>query len=191
MPISQAQAAGIKVALVDTTLDDTSPAVTAISTDNTAAGAAAADALAKLIGEKGKVMAVVMTPGSTTSDQRQHGFEAQIKTYPNIQYLGFQNANNDPATAASEVTAVLAANPDLAGIFAANDRTTEGAATAIRGANKIGDVKIVGFDAGDTEVQYLQQGSSRRSPLRCRTTSVSWGSTPWPPPSPVERQRRT
>jgi ribose transport system substrate-binding protein len=56
VPISQAVSAGIKVALVDTTLDDTSKVITAIATDNTAGGAAAADALAKLIGEKGEVI---------------------------------------------------------------------------------------------------------------------------------------
>ena len=58
----------IKVALVDTTLDDTSQVITAIATDNTAGGAAAADALAKLIGEKGEVMVIAFQAGASTSD---------------------------------------------------------------------------------------------------------------------------
>jgi ribose transport system substrate-binding protein len=157
-PISEAAAAGIKVALVDTTLEDTSPAITAIATDNKAGGAAAADALAKLIGEKGKVMAIPFKAGSSTSDQRQQGFEEQIKTYPNIQYVGPQYSDNDPAKAAAEVASVLAANPDLAGIFATNDRSAEGAATGLRNADAVGKVKVVGFDAGDVQVQQLKDG---------------------------------
>jgi ribose transport system substrate-binding protein len=74
----------IKVAFVDTTLDDTSKVVTAIATDNAAGGAAAADALAKLIGEKGKVLVIAFQAGASTSAQRQKGFENEIKKYPNI-----------------------------------------------------------------------------------------------------------
>ena len=158
VPISHAVGAGIKVALVDTTLDDTSQVVTAIATDNTAGGAAAADALAKLIGEKGKVMVIAFQAGASTSDQRQKGFEGEIKKYPNITYVGFQISNNNPSTAAAEVGSTLAANPDLAGIFATNDRSAEGAATGLRVASKVGEVKVVGFDAGDTQIKQLKDG---------------------------------
>ena len=39
-------------------------------------------ALAKLIGEKGEVMAIAFQAGASTSDQRQKGFEEEIKKYP-------------------------------------------------------------------------------------------------------------
>lgn len=158
VPISQAVSAGIKVALVDTTLADTSKVISAIATDNTAGGAAAADALAKLIGEKGEVMAIAFQAGASTSDQRQKGFEDEIKKYPNIIYVGFQISNNDPSTAAAQVGSTLAAHPNLAGIFATNDRSAEGAATGLRVANKVGMVKIVGFDAGETQIKQLKDG---------------------------------
>jgi ribose transport system substrate-binding protein len=157
-PISEAVSAGIKVALVDTTLDDTSKVVTAIATDNTAGGASAADALAKLIGEKGEVMVIAFQAGASTSDQRQRGFEGEIKKFPNIKYIGFQISNNDPSKAAAEVGSTLAAHPGLAGIFATNDRSAEGAATGLRVADKVGAVKIVGFDAGDTQIRQLKDG---------------------------------
>ena len=158
VPISEAVSADIKVALVDTTLDDTSKVITAIATDNTAGGAAAADALAKLIGEKGEVMVIAFQAGASTSDQRQRGFEGEIKKYPNIHYVGFQISNNDPSKAAAEVGSTLAAHPDLAGIFATNDRSAEGAATGLRVADKVGAVKVVGFDAGDTQIRQLKDG---------------------------------
>jgi ribose transport system substrate-binding protein len=158
VPISQAVDAGIKVALVDTTLDDTSKVVTTIATDNAAGGAAAADALAKLIGEKGKVLVIAFQAGASTSDQRQKGFEDEIKKYPGISYIGFQVSNNDPSKAAAEVGSTLAAHPDLAGIFATNDRSAEGTATALRVADKVGVVKVVGFDAGETQIKQLKDG---------------------------------
>jgi ribose transport system substrate-binding protein len=158
VPISQAVDAGIKVALVDTTLDDTSKVVTTIATDNAAGGAAAADALAKLIGEKGKVLVIAFQAGASTSDQRQKGFEDEIKKYPNINYIGFQVSNNDPSKAAAEVGSTLAGHPDLAGIFATNDRSAEGTATALRVADKVGTVKVVGFDAGETQIKQLKDG---------------------------------
>jgi ribose transport system substrate-binding protein len=158
VPISQAAKAGIKVALVDTTLDDTSPAITAIATDNTAGGAAAADVLAKLVGEKGKVMLIAFQAGASTSDQRQKGFEQGIKKYPGITYVGFQISNSDPSKAAAVVGATLASNPDLAGIFANNNQSAEGAATGLRNANKVGAVKIVAFDADEAEVKLLSDG---------------------------------
>jgi ribose transport system substrate-binding protein len=158
VPISQAENAGIKVALVDTTLDDASKVIAAIATDNTAGGAAAADALAKLIGEKGEVMVIAFQAGASTSDQRQKGFEGEIKKYPNIHYVGFQISNNDPSKAAAEVGSTLAAYPNLAGIFATNDRSAEGAATGLRVADKVGVVKVVGFDAGETQIKQLKDG---------------------------------
>jgi ribose transport system substrate-binding protein len=158
VPISQAVDAGIKVALVDTTLDDTSKVVTTIATDNAAGGAAAADALSKLIGEKGKVLVIAFQAGASTSDQRQKGFEDEIKKYPNISYIGFQVSNNDPSKAAAEVGSTLTAHPDLAGIFATNDRSAEGTATALRVADKVGVVKVVGFDAGETQIKQLKDG---------------------------------
>jgi ribose transport system substrate-binding protein len=158
VPISQAVDAGIKVALVDTTLDDTSKVVTTIATDNAAGGAAAADALAKLIGEKGKVLVIAFQAGASTSDQRQKGFEEEIRKYPGISYIGFQVSNNDPSKAAAEVGSTLTAHPDLAGIFATNDRSAEGTATALRVADKVGVVKVVGFDAGETQVKQLKDG---------------------------------
>jgi ribose transport system substrate-binding protein len=158
VPISNAAKAGIKVALVDTTLNDTSPAVTSIATDNVKGGAAAAKDLAQLIGEKGKVLVLPFKAGAATSDDRQKGFETAIKQYPNIEYIGPQYTNNDPATAASQVASTLSAHPDLAGIYATNDRSVEGAATGLRNANKIGSVKVVAFDTGPQQVQQLQQG---------------------------------
>lgn len=159
VPLLQAKNAGVKVGLVDTTLNNTSVAVTSVSTDNAAGGAAAADALAKLIGEKGTVLVIAFKNGVSTSDQRTQGFIDAIKKHPNIKLLPTQSADKTPAKATTIVNGTLSEHPDLVGIFATNQDVASGAATAIRQVNKQGQIKIVGFDAGPVQVKALQDGS--------------------------------
>jgi ribose transport system substrate-binding protein len=156
-PITQA-AANSKIVLVDTTLDDPSMAVSQIASDNLKGGQTAGEELLKLIGGKGKVMVVNVKPGISTTDQRGQGFEQAVKGKPGVTYLGQEYDDDDPAKAASIVSATLSKHPDLKGIFAANLFSAEGAATALRQAGKLGDVKIIGFDAGPKQVQDLKDG---------------------------------
>jgi ribose transport system substrate-binding protein len=156
-PITQA-AQNSKIVLVDTTLEDPSMAVSQIASDNLEGGRTAASTLLDLIGGKGKVMVVNVKPGISTTDQRGQGFEEGVKGKPGVTYLGQEYSQDDPAKAAAIVTATLAKNPDLKGIFAANLFSAEGAASGLRQAGKLGDVKIVGFDAGPKQVQDLKDG---------------------------------
>jgi ribose transport system substrate-binding protein len=156
-PIKQMAQNGSKIVLVDTTLDDPSMAVSQIASDNEKGGETAAQELTKLIGGKGKVMVVNVNPGISTTDARGKGFETGAKA-AGLEYLGQQYDDDDPAKAAAVVNATLAKHPDLAGIFAANLFSAEGAATALKQAGKLGKVKIVGFDAGPKQVEDLKAG---------------------------------
>ncbi len=158
-PIKQARDAGIKVIEVDTALDDTSIALSSISSDNTKGGQLAAQTLAKLVGDKGPVLVINTKAGTSTTDQRAQGFTDELKNHPGMTSLGVQYNNNDAAQAASIVTATLAAHPDLAGIFATNLSSAEGAATGLRNADKLGQVKLVGFDASPKQVEDLKAGT--------------------------------
>ncbi len=155
-PIQAAVDAGITVVLVDTTLEDPSIAVSAIASDNVEGGRQAADALAELIGEEGPVLVVNVQPGISTTDQREQGFAEAIAEYPNIEYLGQEFSNNEPEQAAQIVTATLAAEPELAGIFGTNLFSAEGSATGARQAGA--DLQIVSFDAGPAQVEQLEEG---------------------------------
>src|SRR3954469_24358019 len=156
-PIKQLAAGGTKIVLVDTTLEDPSMAVSQISSDNEKGGEAAAAELTKLVGGKGKVLVVNVKPGLSTTDARGKGFETGAKA-AGLTNLGQQYDDDDPAKAASIVTATLAKHPDLKGIFAANLFSAEGAASGLKQAGKLGEVKIVGFDAGPKQVEDLKSG---------------------------------
>ena len=78
-PIKQAADAGIKIVLVDTTLEQADMAVSQIASDNVGGGKAAAKALADAIGGSGKVFVNNVKPGISTTDQRAQGFEEEAK----------------------------------------------------------------------------------------------------------------
>jgi len=158
-PIKAAADAGIKVVLVDTTLEDPSMAVSQIASDNKGGGAAAFDAIKDAHPEGGKVLVVSVDPGISTTDARAEGFEAAVAEDSSFQSLGVQYSHNEPATAAEIVTAALQKDPDIVGIFAANLFAAEGSATGVKQAGKEGSVTIVGFDAGPAQVQALKDGT--------------------------------
>jgi ribose transport system substrate-binding protein len=157
-PLQQAQDAGITVVLVDTIVDDPDIGVSRIATDNVEGGRVAGEALVELIGGEGTVFVNTTQPGVSTVEERQQGFEEVIEGEPGIEYLGAEYNNDDPTRAAQITSAVLADNPDLAGIFATNLFSAEGAATALREAGAQEQVQIVGFDASPGQVDQLEEG---------------------------------
>jgi ribose/xylose/arabinose/galactoside ABC-type transport system permease subunit len=70
--------------------------------------------------------------------------------------LGQEYSNNDANVAAQITAARLQSDPDLAGIFGTNLFSAQGAAAALREQGLQGQVKMVGFDAGPTQVQDLR-----------------------------------
>ncbi len=158
-PIQSAVNQDIPVVLVDTTIEKEEIALAQISSDNVEGGKQAGEALAREIGEEGKVLVISVKPGISTTDQRQQGFEEAIKAYPNIEYLGTRFCNDDPTVAASITTSTLQSNPDLKGIFGANVFSGQGAGTGVRQAGKQDQVSVVAFDASPTQVEDLREGN--------------------------------
>ena len=157
-PLEQAAQAGIKVVLVDTTVNDPSFAVSQISSDNVGGGAAAFDAIKAAKPAGGKVLVISTDPGVSTVDARVKGFEDAVKADTSFSYLGVQYSHNDPATAANLVSAALQKDPDIVGIFATNLFAAEGSATGVRQAGAQ-DITIVGFDAGPNQIKALEAGT--------------------------------
>jgi ribose transport system substrate-binding protein len=157
-PIARAVKAGIPVILVDTTLKNPSIAVTTISSDNVAGGVAAADALAKAIGKKGKVAGISTEPGVSTTDQRLTGFKQELKKFPGIDNIGTTYATDDSTRAGAILKGLVAAHPDLAGVFAMNVVTGDGVLAAAKEAGVAGKLKLVEFDAEPVQVAAVKSG---------------------------------
>jgi ribose transport system substrate-binding protein len=158
-PLQDAAAAGIKVVLVDTTVQDPSFAVSQVASDNEGGGAAAFDAIKAKNPNGGKVLVISTDPGISTVDARVKGFETAAAADSSFNYVGVQYSHNDPATAAQLVTAALQKDPDIVGIFATNLFAAEGTATGVKQAGKGDQITIVGFDAGPNQVKALKDGT--------------------------------
>src|SRR3569833_1019943 len=158
-PLKRATGQGIKVVLVDTTLEDPSLAEAEVTSNNVEAGNVAARTLAKLLGSKtGSVLTVNLSAGVTTTDARAKGFAQGHAAAPNAMYLGQQFSNNSVLTAGSIVSATLAKHPDLIGVFSTAAFNTEGAVSALKSANKTSAVTIVVFDANPPGIKQIEDG---------------------------------
>ncbi len=158
--LQRIQSAGTKIVFVDTSSSDTSLGVSRITSNNTGGGKIAADTLGSQIGGKGTVAVINVNPGISTTDARIAGFNAEMKAkYPNVKVLGVQYDNDSSATAASQVSSDIAAHPDLAGVFATNVLSAQGAATGVQHAGKTGKVKVATFDAEPQQITFLKSNT--------------------------------
>ncbi|KAA1180476.1 substrate-binding domain-containing protein [Rhizobium tropici] len=166
-PLKKAADAGIPVITVDTFIGtgvyqtgkgDADFPLAYIASDNLLGGAIAARALAKAVGEKGKVYVSNVKPGISTTDQREQGFKEEMKKYPNITVLETQYNDDDANKAASQLQAVFARNSDLDGVFGANLFSALGAANGVQQAGQTGKIRVVAFDAPTSIVDNINSG---------------------------------
>lgn len=159
-PLKEFGGAGIPVINVDTDVADTSVRLGLITSDNKVGGTLAAQELAKILNNTGKVALLCVPPGITTGADRKAGFESVITTISGIEYVGSQIYNGSDVTDATRVmNAILVQQPGLAGVVACDGIAGLGAATAIKSAGKAGQVKLVTFDAGPDLVAALKAGT--------------------------------
>jgi len=166
-PLKKANDAGIPVITVDTFIGsgvyqtgkgDADFPLAYVASDNVLGGAIAARALAKAVGEKGKVYVSNVKPGISTTDQREEGFKEEMKKYPNIEVLETQFNDDDANKAASQLQAVFARNSDLDGVFGANLFSALGAANGVQQAGQTGKIRVVAFDAPTSIVDNINSG---------------------------------
>ena len=120
--------------------------LTFVGFDAISAGKTAADALAKGINSTGKVVEIQGIMGTNVAQDRSKGFEDELATYPNIQIVAKQPANFDRSQALNVMTNVLQANPDITGVYAANDEMAMGVLAALKSRNLNKKVVLVGND---------------------------------------------
>jgi ribose transport system substrate-binding protein len=167
-PLKKAHDAGIPIVCVDTFIGtgvfqtgsgDADFPISYVASDNVLGGRMAARALAEAIGEKGKVYVSNVKPGISTTDQREEGFKDEMKKYSGVQVLETQFNDDDANKAAAQVQAVFGRVPDLAGVFGANLFSASGTANGVTQAGQAGKIKIAGFDAPETVVSQLKDGT--------------------------------
>ncbi len=155
--VDRAARLGIPVAIFDSAID-TSGYLSYVATNNEEGGRIAARRLGHVLGGRGKVGIIGFMPGSGSTMEREHGFQDELRRgFPRIKVaaLQFGMANRARAMAATEN--LLAAHPDLAGLFADNESSSSGAVQALKSRANRG-VRLVAFDSSEQLVADLKAG---------------------------------
>ena len=151
--------AKIPVIGFDSGVDSDIPLATA-ATDNIAAAGAAADKMAGLIGGAGEVAIVAHDQTSRTGIDRVKGFTDQIKNkYPNIKIVATQYGGGDQLKSTDLTKAILQANPNLKGVFGANEGSAIGVLNGVKESGKSGKVTVIGYDSGQQQMDAIRAGT--------------------------------
>lgn len=154
--LKKAQAEKIPIIAFDSGVDSDIP-VTTCRTDSVAAAATAADKMAAAIGDSGEVGVIVHDQTSRTGIDRRDGFVNRIKEkYPNIKIVSVQYGAGDHLKSAEIAKAMIQANPNLKGIFGANEGSAEGAAIGVKESGK--KLVLIGFDSGKEQKEDITSG---------------------------------
>ena len=154
--LKKAQSEKIPVIAFDSGVDSDIP-LTTCRTDSIAAAATAADKMAEAIGGAGEVGVIVHDQTSRTGVDRRDGFVNRIKErYPNIKIIGVQYGAGDHLKSAEIAKAMIQGNPNLKGIFGANEGSVAGVINAVRETHH--KVVVIGYDSGKQQKDAIREG---------------------------------
>lgn len=114
--------------------------------------------LAKQGKDGGKIAFIPFQPGTGTNDQRKEGFNKSLQDYPELEVVAEQSSQSDYVVGLQVTENILTANPDLDGVFAANEPGVLGAAEGLRRPGEAGRIVLVGWDGSPLEEQNLRDG---------------------------------
>jgi ribose transport system substrate-binding protein len=159
--IKKAWEARIPVVLIDSMVSDAGKRYyqAFLATDNEAAGAQCAKELISRIGTTGKIAIMSYVAGAGSEIARVGGFRKYIEANSKLKIVGPFYSQSQMATALNQTADVLSSNPDLVGIFGANEPTAVGMARALAQSGKAGKVVAVGFDGNEDVQKFIKDGT--------------------------------
>jgi ribose transport system substrate-binding protein len=165
---------GIHVITVDTFIGDGDYAkgpvtfpVTYISSDNVQGGYVGCSqlTLSEILGTEPAIYIQHMRAGISTADQRAEGCMDAAKDFglkiAAIKYSdpeGKRTVEEQVISARKQTAQILAANPNIVGIFGTSTFVAQGAGEAVINAGLGGTVEVVAFDASPFAIQLLRKG---------------------------------
>jgi ribose transport system substrate-binding protein len=136
-----------------------------VRADNRGMGHIACTDMAKAIGDKGKVLSLQGAFSSINGRERSEGFhDCMVNEHPNIELIE-RPTDWDATKQAAALQTVLAANPDLAGIFQQSDYALSPTLNVLKQAGK--DAKVgepghiynISIDAGPQSLALVRDGT--------------------------------
>jgi|HigsolmetaAR205D_1030408.scaffolds.fasta_scaffold01008_7 ribose transport system substrate-binding protein len=160
--IEAAHKAGIPVIIGDIGAEGDYDAY--VLSDNEGGGAMAADYLNDILGDKPgtkEVGVIELHPGSVVGEDRVRGFVNRLKKYDGFKIVSQLNGNDSVEGGFKAAQSMLAANPNISAIFAANDPEAEGVVQALKQAGRLegeNKVEVIGFNGDPNALELIKKG---------------------------------
>lgn len=158
--VKRAFESAIPVVIIDSALTEGAKGTyqSFLSTDNCAAGEEVAKRMIAEAGTEGKVAVMSYVAGVGSEIGRVGCFSDYLKANSSLEIVGPYYSQSQMALALNQTTDILASNPDLVGIFGANEPTAVGMGRAIQQAGKAGQLVALGFDGNEDLQQFVREG---------------------------------
>lgn len=127
-----------------------------VGADNEAGGELAGQGMLEALNKQGNVAVLEGLRGVDNAEARKRGFEKAVQGKLTI--VAEEEASWDTQKAYAKCQSILAAHPDIRGIFCANDKMALGAMKAIKEAGKAGKIAVIGYDNIPDVKPYLADG---------------------------------
>ncbi len=132
--------------------------ITTVGNDFTMQAAVASERLAKLINYEGEVAIMQGVPTAPNHRIRAEAHRAVFAKYPKITVVAEGVDNDDIQTAQKEAASIISAHPNLRGMVACDAAGPVGIGIAIKEADKVGKVILVGLDDLNQLIELIGEG---------------------------------
>jgi ribose transport system substrate-binding protein len=155
--IAKAKREGI--AVITLNIDATEPHAAHVEMNHYFGAMEIARVMGDKMGGKGKVAILNAPPGIIIRDQRTNGFvEGMAMHHPGIEIVADQVADWDRKKAQDVLTTILAATPDLGGVYGVNDSMALGAVDVAKEKGLLGQMVIFGNDGEKDALASIEVG---------------------------------
>ena len=162
--LKDAQDAGIIVVNLDNRLNPDTARILGmqpipfIGVSDEASAYLAAKAICEALNGSGDVAILEGVQSAENAQQRKAGAERAFREYSGIRIVASQTANWNSEEALGVFTNILQANPNIKGVFCANDAMSFGVVQAIEAASKTGQIVVTSIDAEDAAIDNVRKG---------------------------------
>ena len=156
--VKKATDAGIPVFLVNAEISQQGIAKSQIVSNNAQGATLGAQEWAKQMGGKGTYVELFGNPTDNNARVRSDGYKAVLSQFPDLKLLQTETANWDRQQGKAKMEIMLRAHPDITGVISGNDEMALGAIAALKDANKLSKVKVLGFDGNQDAVDAVKAG---------------------------------
>lgn len=153
---AEAEAAGIALLALDTRTEDVT--LPYIGADNQQVGRLAGERLAAVLGGRGRAAVIAGVAEQAAHKERVAGFREALAAYPDMEVTAVVHADSDFTLSMERTAELMAADPDLGGIFCTSAVMALGCVEQLRPGVYTTAPAVVAVDTQDDALNALQNG---------------------------------